>query len=110
MLHADGDVTEEMFKSILLGYLPDIDNIGGNYNFAMLSTYAREHNYILAAAFSPSTCNYHIYYVRRDFPDSDAIVSLIRSHPYYFLDDGMLSRDVRDNILPPGYPCHADSR
>jgi hypothetical protein len=74
-------------------------------DFVTLSAYARQHNYILAAAFSPGTCNYHLYYVRRDFPDSDAIVSLIRNNPYYFLDDGVLSTDLRNNIMPSAAVC-----
>jgi len=105
MVHASDAGNEGQLRAMLLGEMPA--DVGGFYNFAMLSQYARQHDYTLAAAFMADACDYHLYYVRKDFPDSDAIVSLIRSHPYYFLDNGQISRDVRDDILPPGYPCFA---
>ena len=102
MVHASFPGSAESMKAMLYG---DLDHAGPVYNQAMMSAYARDHNYILAAAFSPNACNYHLYYVRRDFPDSDAIVSLIRDNPYYFLDSGLETRDVRENMLPAAFPC-----
>jgi len=92
-------------NALLFGTSFDPAVVGAYYNHALLAQYARKRGYILAAAFSPTACEFHLYYVRPDFPDSDAIISRIRTHPYYYLDNNMLSRDVRDQLRPFALPC-----
>lgn len=66
--------------------------------------YAVAHGYILAAKWGARYCDYHTYWVKPDFPDSAAIVSAIRDHPYYSQVDGQLSFDFR-NAPQPSVPC-----
>ncbi len=65
-----------------------------------LRDYAVAHGYVLAAKWGATYADYHVYYVRPDFPDSDAIVSAIRDHPYYMQSSGLLSYDFRDAPYP----------
>jgi hypothetical protein len=44
-----------------------------------LDTYARDNEYVLAAAYGDSPVDTHYYYVRPDFPESADIVTFIRS-------------------------------
>ena len=101
MIHADGAaLTNEQFFGLLYG-----EATGTRERllyFTGLREYAREHNYLLAAAFGSSVCNLHLYFVRRDFPDSAAITAIIRDHPYYFLDNDVLSHDFRNELPPKG--------
>ena len=103
MVHADdGGTSPAQFYASIFG-----DTLGVEdpvRNFATLAQYARSHGYILAAAYGANPCNMHMYYVRPDFADSAALVSLIRDHPYYHLDNGLLTHDFRDD-LPPPLPC-----
>jgi hypothetical protein len=45
----------------------------------ILDTYARDHQYILAAAYGDNPVDTHYYYVRPDFPESRNIVAFIQS-------------------------------
>lgn len=45
----------------------------------ILDTYARDHQYILAAAYGDNPVDTHYYYVRPDFPESRDIVTFIQS-------------------------------
>ncbi len=66
----------------------------------VLHAYAVHHRYILAAAYGGEPCSLHFFYVRPDTPDTDAIVSYLRTTPYYFLDNGILSADYRGGVRP----------
>ena len=107
MVHADGGgFSNAEFYAVLYG--GDLGPTNVLRDFAELSQYARQRNYLLAAAYGSSVCNLHLYYVRRDFPDSDAIMAIIRDHPYYFLDNGALAHDFRNELPPkdqPGFVC-----
>ena len=63
--------------------------------------YATRHHFTMAAAYGSSECELHLYWVRPGIADYDAILSAIRDHPYYFLEDGELSFDYRDHQPPP---------
>jgi len=73
-------------------------------NSLAMRNYAIAHGYVLAAKWGAVYCDYHTYWVRKDFPDSDAIVSAIRDHPYYTQVTGQLSYDFR-NVPDPTLPC-----
>ncbi|RSL19424.1 hypothetical protein EDE15_5091 [Edaphobacter aggregans] len=73
-------------------------------NDAMMHNYAVKHGYVLAAVWGGTYCDYHVYWVKRDFADSDAIVSAIRDHPYYMQETGQLAYDFRD-APAPSIPC-----
>lgn len=102
MVHVDSSGTPADFRAMIAG--EKLDSANAYRDFAVLSRYARTRDYILAAAYGASPCNMHLYYVRRDFADSSNIISVIRSHPYYFLDSGQLSHDYRDE-LSADLPC-----
>jgi len=70
-------------------------------NFEVMSHYAREHGYVLAAAYGSQPCNLHLYWLRPGFADFDAILRAVRDTPYYFLDDGVLAHDYRDALTSP---------
>jgi hypothetical protein len=74
-------------------------------NALVLRRYAIEHGYVMAARWGPVYCDdYHVYWVRPDFPDRDAIVSAIRDHPYYWQGSGQLSYDF-SHVPDPSAPC-----
>ena len=73
-------------------------------NDALLHNYAIRHGYVLAAIWGGTYCDYHVYWVKRDFADSDAIVAAIRDHPYYMQETGQLAYDFR-NAPAPSIPC-----
>lgn len=53
----------------------------------VLNEYAKEHGYVLAAAFGLTPHKTHYYYVRPDFPASEEIVARIRAVQYHI--DGL---------------------
>jgi hypothetical protein len=69
------------------------------YNAEFLNFYAATHGYTLAAIWGSDACNLHLYWLRPDFPDYTTVLSDIRDHPYYFLDNGHLSHDYRNEEL-----------
>ncbi|MEO6909896.1 MAG: hypothetical protein ABI158_03105 [Edaphobacter sp.] len=73
----------------------------------VMHSYALHHNYILAAAYASINCSFHFFWVRPGTADTDAIVNYIRTTPYYFIDNGILSSDFQNNL--PKYPCKMDS-
>jgi arabinofuranosyltransferase len=73
-------------------------------NDAVMHNYAIKHGYVLAAIWGGTYCDYHVYWVKRDFADRDAIVSAIRDHPYYMQETGQLAYDFRDASVP-SVPC-----
>jgi arabinofuranosyltransferase len=78
---------------------------GASYEgFTRMALFAVQHHYTLAAAYGSSPCNLHVYWVRPGIADYDAILHVIRDHPYFFLDNGMLATDYRD-LLPPPADC-----
>lgn len=72
----------------------------------VMHSYALHHGYILAAAYASIGCNFHFFWVRPGTPDSDTIVNYIRTTPYYFIDNGILSTDFQNNL--PTQPCRMD--
>jgi hypothetical protein len=66
------------------------------YNAEFLNFYAATHGYTLAAIWGSDPCNLHLYWLRPNFPDYAAVLSDIRDHPYYFLDNAHLSHDYRN--------------
>ena len=73
-------------------------------NDAIMRNYAIKRGYVLAAVWGGTYCEYHVYWVKREFADSDAIVSAIRDHPYYMQETGQLAYDFRDAPAPSA-PC-----
>ncbi len=73
-------------------------------NDAIMHNYAIKHGYVLAAVWGGTYCDYHVYWVKPNFADSNAIVSAIRDHPYYMQETGQLSYDFRDAPVP-SIPC-----
>jgi len=69
------------------------------YNAEFLNFYAATHGYTLAAIWGSDPCNLHLYWLRPGFPDYAPVLSDIRDHPYYFLDNGHLSHDYRNEEL-----------
>lgn len=66
------------------------------YNAEFLNFYAATHGYTLAAIWGSDPCNLHLYWLRPGFPDFATVLSDIRDHPYYFLDNAHLSHDYRN--------------
>jgi len=60
-----------------------------------LQRYAEANHYELAAAWGPSPAEAHYYYVRRDFPDSERIIALIRGTRYTWWGSNEPCRDMR---------------
>jgi hypothetical protein len=60
---------------------------------ATLMDYAKKNNYVLAAKFGESPANTHYYYVKRSFPNAQAIISKIREIDYYWYETGRKSID-----------------
>jgi arabinofuranosyltransferase len=110
MYHAWGSVPESIYDQILTGGPPDPGMQTGRLSFIqaqvatlqLVSQYVHSHDYILAAAYGSDPCNLHLYWVRADLPDADDLVRVIRETPYYFLDNGKLAADFRNNLLPSG--------
>ena len=73
-------------------------------NALVLRKYALKHGYVFAAKWGAESCNYHVYWVRPDFPDRDAIISAIRDYPYYAQGSGQLSLDF-SHMPDPSLPC-----
>jgi hypothetical protein len=69
--------------------------------FTRMADFAIRHGYTMAAAYGSWECNLHIYWVRPGIADYDAILHSIRDHPYYFLDNGALATDFRNQLPPP---------
>jgi arabinofuranosyltransferase len=96
MVHVDNGAPAEIYRGELAGEpVPDGTPWG---NMAFINYYGRSHGYTLAAAWGSDACNLHMYWVRPGFPDYDKVLSLIRQHPYIFLDNGSVSTDFRDNL------------
>jgi arabinofuranosyltransferase len=66
--------------------------------------YAMSHGYILAAKLGGRNCDTLTFWVKPNLPDTAAILSDIRDHPYYSQVYGELSYDFRD-APPPTFPC-----
>jgi hypothetical protein len=47
-----------------------------------LRGYAERHGYTLAAVYGSQYCDFHYIWVRSDSPDTAAILSAVRDHPY----------------------------
>jgi hypothetical protein len=74
----------------------------------VLRDYAVQHGYIRAAVYGAHLCQFHVFWVRPDFPDRDAILSDIRDYPYYMQGYGLLAHDWR-NDPPQTIPCAVGS-
>jgi arabinofuranosyltransferase len=66
-----------------------------------LSHYAVTHPYELAARWGPDPCNVHIWYVRRDLPETPQMLAIIRHSPHFFLDGAQ----VATNFMQPEPPA-----
>jgi hypothetical protein len=75
----------------------DTRGLGRPWNemVATLRRYAESRGYRLAAVYGVDEYETHCYYVRTGFPDSAAIVDLVRSTPYF------LSGRQAANLAPP---------
>jgi hypothetical protein len=93
MVHIDSNFPGE-FAPGGLTHLPTERNVF--YNAEFLNYYAASHGYTLAAIWGSDPCNLHLYWVQPNIPDYDTLLSDIRDHPYYFLDNGTLSHDFRN--------------
>jgi hypothetical protein len=108
MIHMDGSVPR---KEILISLNGGSPVAGSPYEaFTRMASFAVQHHYTMAAAYGSSSCNLHIYWVRPEIADYDAILHAIRDYPYFFLDNGTLATDYRDHLPPPvecgpGYPA-----
>lgn len=94
LVHIDTGFPEE-FAS---GFTAPPGNVPGLYKQELLDHYATTHHYTLAAVYGSSPCNLHLYWVRPGFADYDQVLSDIRDHPYYFLDNGALAFDYRNSL------------
>lgn len=65
---------------------------------AVTQAYALHQHYVLAAIYGGEPCSVHVFYVRPNTPDTEAIVAYLRNTPYYFLDTGVLSVDYRSGL------------
>ena len=64
------------------------------------SYYAVSHGYVLAARWGPSPCAFNAWYVRRDLPDFDEIMAIIRQTPHFYPYGGGMAQ----NFLGPDPP------
>jgi arabinofuranosyltransferase len=97
MYHA-GMETRAEFRDVWLG---DGQPVAGPPKFnGPLSHYAVTHNYELIARWGATPCNVHIWYVRRDIPDFEAIKKIILRQPHFFLDGGLMAT----NYMQPDPP------
>jgi arabinofuranosyltransferase len=95
MAHYDSVIPAE-FAPDGLGSAPEPGS--GAWNAEFMSYYAKNHGYTLAAVYGSGLCNLHVYWVRPGFADYNTVLSDIRDHPYYFLDNGILSHDYRNEL------------
>jgi hypothetical protein len=93
MVHIDSNFPGE-FSPGGLTHLPTEHNVF--YNAEYLNYYAASHGYTLAAVWGSDPCNLHLYWLQPNIPDYDTLLSDIRDHPYYFLDNGTLAHDFRN--------------
>jgi hypothetical protein len=93
MVHIDSAFPGE-FAPDGLTHLPTDRNVF--YNAEFLNYYAASHGYTLAAIWGAGPCNLHLYWLQPNIPDYDTLLSDIRDHPYYFLDNGNLAHDYRN--------------
>ena len=101
MFHLSDTYGREGFNQIWRGDAPA--RIDPAHFMMVLSNYAATHNYELAARWGDSACSVHVWYVRRDLPESSAMIDLIRQTPHFFLDTQRLSYDYRND--PPPVAC-----
>ena len=69
---------------------------------ATLEQYAETHNYELAAEWGTVPCDRHVWWVRRDLPERDQFLAIIRKQPHFYLASNFLAQDFRG--VP--YPDH----
>ena len=86
------------FRHVWLG---DGGPVAGPQKFnGPLSHYAVTHDYELVARWGPSPCNLHVWYVRRDIPDFEAIKRIIQGQPHFFLDGGPIATNYMQTEPP----------
>jgi hypothetical protein len=93
LVHIDSNFPGE-FDPGGLTHLPSERNVF--YNAEFLNYYAASHGYTLAAIWGSDPCNLHLYWLQPNIPDYETVLSDIRDHPYYFLDNGTLAHDFRN--------------
>ena len=64
--------------------------------------YALTHGYELAARWGVTPCVVHVWYVRRDLPESAQMVELIRKSPHFFSYGGQLATNFMGAEPPSG--------
>jgi arabinofuranosyltransferase len=96
MVHIDNAAPASIYRQELYGDQPSDGSSWGNMEF--INAYARAHGYTLAAAWGSNACNLHVYWIRPGFSDYDKILSLLRQHPYIFLDNAGVSTDYRNQL------------
>lgn len=102
MTHVDAGTAAQ--REALAGLRDDQTAPPGYEKFMAAAQFAHRNHYILAAAYGVSICNLHLFWVRPDAPRANELVHIIRTTPYYFLDNGYLTHDFRNEIPPPA-PC-----
>jgi hypothetical protein len=93
MVHIDSAFPGE-FEPGGLMHLPTERNVF--YNAEYLNYYAASHGYTLAAIWGSGPCNLHLYWLQPNIADYATVLSDIRDYPYYFLDNGDLAHDFRN--------------
>jgi arabinofuranosyltransferase len=84
----------EEFNKIWRGDPPSRQDITQLLN--VMSHYAVTHNYELAARWGASACYVNVWYVKRGLPESQQMIDLIRTTPYY---DPYVGRQLDVNYL-----------
>jgi arabinofuranosyltransferase len=92
-------------RAQILGVVPpEGTNDRLTLNDITMREYAVKHGYLQAAIWGGQYCDYHVFWVKPDMEDTNAIVSAIRDYPYYMQETGQLSYDFRDAPVP-SIPC-----
>jgi hypothetical protein len=87
------------FRRVWYGQAPLVNSLGHIPEEA--SYYAVSHDYVLAARWGVDPCAVNIWYVRRDIPDFEAIMSIVRQSPHFYPYGGGLAQ----NFLGPDPPA-----
>lgn len=99
MIHADGGFGDK-FNALLNGD-PPVPHTELT-NFEVMAHFAHTHGYTLVAAMGSSPCNLHLFLVRPNWPDAPEFIHDLRDFPFYFLDNGSLAHDFRNELPPVG--------
>jgi arabinofuranosyltransferase len=93
---------EQRNPEVILDHYPDKEYLAKlvklHQTDEVTKRFAETHNYELAAVWGRNACDRSLWYVRRDVPEAQQLIAMMRRSPYYF--SGVSLLDLRGVPLP----------